>query len=147
VLVKREQANRYGSVEGLDDEELADPEELERQVFAEEWAPILALPERTTSMVGRLCADPGFSSRFRCVMTCRKAVLSRGKPSGKRSFERLAHGIVMPCSEDWRVENAAGFIRVTVRLTATPTEAHPALCRRESGIVAGRRAEAPKCPV
>jgi hypothetical protein len=28
VLVKREQANRYGSVEGLEDEELADPEEL-----------------------------------------------------------------------------------------------------------------------
>jgi len=45
VLVKREQANRYGSVEGLDAEELADPDELERQVFAEEWAPILALPE------------------------------------------------------------------------------------------------------
>jgi len=41
VLVKREQANRYGSVEGLEDDELADPEELERQVFAEEWAPIL----------------------------------------------------------------------------------------------------------
>jgi len=44
VLLRREQANRYGSVEGLDDDELADPEELERQVFAEEWAPILALP-------------------------------------------------------------------------------------------------------
>jgi hypothetical protein len=46
VLLKREQANRYGSVEGLDDEELADPDELERQVFREEWAPILALPRR-----------------------------------------------------------------------------------------------------
>ena len=45
VLVKREQVNRYGSIEGLDDEELADPEELERQVYAEEWAPILALPK------------------------------------------------------------------------------------------------------
>ena len=47
-------------------------------------------------------------------MICRKAVLSRGKSSGKCSFERLAHGIVMPCSEDWRVENAVGFIKVTV---------------------------------
>ena len=46
VLVKREQANRYGSVEGLADEELADPDELERQAFREEWAPILALPRR-----------------------------------------------------------------------------------------------------
>jgi len=51
VLVKREQKNRYGSVEGLDDEELADPEELERQVYAEEWAPILALPEPRRSSI------------------------------------------------------------------------------------------------
>ena len=42
--MRREQTNRYGSVEGLDDDELADPDELERQVFIEEWAPILALP-------------------------------------------------------------------------------------------------------
>ena len=51
VLVKREQKNRYRSVEGLEDEELADPEELERQVYAEEWAPILALPEPRRSSI------------------------------------------------------------------------------------------------
>ena len=51
VLVKREQANRYGSIEGLDDEELADPDELERQVSREEWAPILALPEPRRSSI------------------------------------------------------------------------------------------------
>ncbi len=45
VLLKREKANRYGSIEGLDDDELADPDELERQVFIEEWSPILALPK------------------------------------------------------------------------------------------------------
>jgi len=44
VRVKREAG--YGSVEGLDDEELADPAELERQIWAAEWAPILALPSR-----------------------------------------------------------------------------------------------------
>ncbi len=37
----------YGSVEGLDDEELADPCELERQVVLQEWGPILALPTKT----------------------------------------------------------------------------------------------------
>jgi len=37
----------YGSVPGLEDEELANPEELERQVFIAEWGPILALPCRT----------------------------------------------------------------------------------------------------
>jgi len=51
VLLRREQTNRYGSVEGLDNEELADPDELERQVFAEEWAPILALPEPRRSEI------------------------------------------------------------------------------------------------
>jgi hypothetical protein len=38
--------NRYGSIPDLPDEELADPEELERQVFLEEWGPILNLPVR-----------------------------------------------------------------------------------------------------
>ena len=38
--------NGYGSVPDLPDEELADPAELERQVFLAEWGPILALPVR-----------------------------------------------------------------------------------------------------
>ena len=45
VLVKVERKDRYGSVPGLDDEELADPAELERQVLKEEWWPILMLPK------------------------------------------------------------------------------------------------------
>lgn len=44
ALVRRIRKNRYGHVAGLDDEELADPAELERQIFLEEFAPILALP-------------------------------------------------------------------------------------------------------
>jgi hypothetical protein len=46
VLLRREQGNRYGSVPGLDDDELADPDELEREVMMEEWGPVLALPVR-----------------------------------------------------------------------------------------------------
>jgi len=41
-----ERKNKYGSVPGLDDEELADPDELERQVMLQEWGPVLALPVR-----------------------------------------------------------------------------------------------------
>ena len=44
ALLKREHSNRYGSVPGLDDSELADPDELERQVLRQEFAPVLALP-------------------------------------------------------------------------------------------------------
>jgi hypothetical protein len=47
AVLSVQRANRYGSVQGLDDEELADPDELERQAMAEEWAPILALPVKT----------------------------------------------------------------------------------------------------
>jgi hypothetical protein len=44
ALLRRERKNRYGSVPGLDDSELADPNELERQVLRQEFAPVLALP-------------------------------------------------------------------------------------------------------
>jgi hypothetical protein len=46
ILVQVVRPTGYGSVPGLEDEELADPEELERQVILEMWGPILALPER-----------------------------------------------------------------------------------------------------
>jgi len=49
VAVERERS--YGSVPGLDDEELADPAELERQVMLEEWAPVLAIPVETAAWV------------------------------------------------------------------------------------------------
>ncbi len=46
IQVKPVKQNRYGSVPGLADEELAEPDELERQIFIEEFGPILALPIR-----------------------------------------------------------------------------------------------------
>ena len=44
VLLRRERKNRYGSVPGLDDNELADPNELERQVLRQEFGAVLTLP-------------------------------------------------------------------------------------------------------
>ena len=46
IPVRVERQSGYGSVPGLADEELADPEELERQVVLDMWGPILALPGR-----------------------------------------------------------------------------------------------------
>ena len=46
ALLRRECGKRYGSVPGLPDEELADPGELERQVYMEEFGPVLALPTK-----------------------------------------------------------------------------------------------------
>ena len=44
AFLRRERKNRYGSVPGLDDNELADPDELERQVLRQEFGPVLVLP-------------------------------------------------------------------------------------------------------
>ena len=46
-LLAGDRKSRYGSVPGLDDEELADPWELEKQAILADWGPILALPVRT----------------------------------------------------------------------------------------------------
>ena len=57
VLLRRDRGHRYGSVPGLDDSELADPNELERQVFVQEFGPVLALPVRARRSVIRPSVD------------------------------------------------------------------------------------------
>jgi len=49
IVVEVERAKGYGSVPGLEDDELADEAELERMVVLEQWGPILALPCRSHS--------------------------------------------------------------------------------------------------
>jgi len=44
VLLRVEKKDKWGHVPGLDDEELASPEELERAVLRAMWGPVLALP-------------------------------------------------------------------------------------------------------
>jgi hypothetical protein len=55
-----EKVNRYGSVRGLRDEELADPRELERQVIREEFEPVLMLPESKSKNSVRPVVDGAF---------------------------------------------------------------------------------------
>ena len=43
-LLKVIRPSKYGSIPDLDDDELADPDELEEQVYREEFGPILTLP-------------------------------------------------------------------------------------------------------
>ena len=59
ALLRREHQNEYGSVPGLDDRELADPDELERQVFKQEFGPILALPVQQKSWIRPAVDDDG----------------------------------------------------------------------------------------
>jgi len=46
ALRRQQRKERYGSVEGLPDEELADPDELERVIYKEMWWPVLRLPQQ-----------------------------------------------------------------------------------------------------
>jgi len=57
--LKRERGNRYGSVEGLPDDELADPDESEPMAYVEEYGPILRLPlsERRHLFYGTIDED------------------------------------------------------------------------------------------
>jgi hypothetical protein len=57
VLLRWDRGHRYGSVPGLDDSELAEPDELERQVFVQEFGPVLALPVRTSRGFRRPSVD------------------------------------------------------------------------------------------
>ncbi len=57
AVLRRDRGSRYGSVAGLDDSELADPDELERQVFVQEFGPVLALPVRASRGFRRPSVD------------------------------------------------------------------------------------------
>ena len=47
VLLKCDRRPEYGTVPGLDVDELADPDELERQVMRQDFEPVLMLPDRS----------------------------------------------------------------------------------------------------
>ena len=53
ALRQQRRKERYGSVEGLPDEERVDPDELERVMYKEMWWPILRLPRQRYERVIR----------------------------------------------------------------------------------------------
>ena len=53
VLLRREKKNKYGTVPGLDNDELANLDELERMVYQQEFGPVLALPVKFEGSVIR----------------------------------------------------------------------------------------------
>lgn len=57
AVIKVQREDRYGHVPGLEDEELADVAELERQVFIAEWGPILCIPWEPGETVIRPTVD------------------------------------------------------------------------------------------
>ena len=59
-VLRVEHGNRYGSVAGLDDDELLGPAELERAVYSQEFGPVLALPMKgNRSGIGPVVDEAG----------------------------------------------------------------------------------------
>jgi hypothetical protein len=77
-LIKVERESLYGGVPGLDENELADPQELQRIAFQNDWGPVLALPDR---------------SRHSGIRGIRPAIDESGHPDfgpfGTVDFERM----------------------------------------------------------
>ena len=68
IPIVPERPSQYGSVPGLDDEELADPDELAKYITKQEWGPILNLPVRGRRGWTRpTFADYGNSNAFLTV--------------------------------------------------------------------------------
>ena len=57
TVLRLEPKNKYGSLPDLDDEELANPEELERCVLRAEWEPVLSLPRPELKCLMRPSVD------------------------------------------------------------------------------------------
>ena len=51
ALLRPIRKDKYGKVPGLPEEELAEPDELERQIYLEEWGPIWQLPKPEQSPI------------------------------------------------------------------------------------------------
>ena len=101
VQVRRE--NRYGGVPDLDDEELADPEELEKQALAEEWGPVLALPSKGGRGRAQQAVDESGEvdwgafatvdferTRATAPLTCWRSAPASGSPSRSRPASRTS---------------------------------------------------------
>ena len=59
VVVQRLKEDRYGTVEGLDSDELADPAELERLVYLQMFEPLLSLRSSSSRRSGG-CIRPAY---------------------------------------------------------------------------------------
>ena len=57
ALIRPIRQDKYGKVPGLPEEELASPDELERQVLREEMGPVLQLPVKQPRSDIRLAVD------------------------------------------------------------------------------------------
>ncbi len=123
ALLKREHSNRYGSVPGLDDSELADPDELERQVLRQEFAPVLALPVKARESCIRPNIDEGGTvdcGAFgtvdfdRCRLQFDKLRYKADKIAEKRKDVLIMFGIVNERIKTWAKHLVLKYLRMGI---------------------------------
>jgi hypothetical protein len=82
IVVTPLKKDRYGTVEGLDRDELLSPAELNRLVYRQMFEPLLSLPCSSPSAFVCSSCGSGFSNRRPVCSVCGSAPLVRGSGSG-----------------------------------------------------------------
>ena len=114
ALVKPERKDRYGRVPGLDDEELAEPEELERQVLRQEFGAILALPNPSRrGDIGAAVDEPGGVDwdAFGTVDFAEAGpATNRARQEDQQLRERLKHKLILLAIVKERLPGRAKYL-------------------------------------
>ncbi len=127
ALVRVERERGYGSVPGLDDEELADPDKLERQVCLQEWGPILALPVPRQWQGPRPTRDEFGNWDWGCFGTvdylCDRPLFDKARYKVEKLREQLRNELIMLDLVRERVgPEARGRVRALALHTAVELE-------------------------
>lgn len=105
--------SRYGSIPDLEDEELADPAELERQVWLQEYGPLLELPVRTERGFIRPTIEDGVVNwgAFGTVDFDRTQLhgFDKARYKADRLKEQLRHVLIMFSIVSNRIQNRAKY--------------------------------------
>lgn len=106
--------NKYGSVPELEDEELADPDELERQVMLEQWGPVLQLPVRERGRWIRPEMDESGRVDWGAFATVdferTKAPFDKHRCKVERLREELRDVLILFSVVEWRLSNAGHLV-------------------------------------
>jgi hypothetical protein len=111
-IIKVERGSLYGGVPGLDEEELAEPQELARLAFQKDWGPILALPDpfRHSGFRPDLDEDGNPEGAFASVDFAREQrPFDKARYKEDRLAEKLRYSLIGRDTAMDHVPSPAGF--------------------------------------
>jgi len=112
VLLKVQRPDRYGSVPGLDDSELASPDEIERCVLRAELGPVLLLPmpkSKWYSPAWDVHADVDFNAFASVDFDRLRPEFDKARYKADKLKEQLRDVLIMFAMLDERVEKRVKY--------------------------------------